>query len=473
MIALIDYGAGNLTSVRKALAALGAEVFTPDVAAQISPAPTALIVPGVGHFGATAALDARGATRSWRTRRARHAAARHLPRHAVAVRGQRRGAGRARAWPAAWRCCSSRPDANRRAASDDGSAQGAARRLERAEAPTRPSRLLAGVAAGAQVYFTHSYAAPVGAGDRGDDDARPEHVRQRRRARQRLRRAVPPREVGRRRPAMLRNFCHVHVLDSLICSEIGALSVAGTATMRRSASSPASTCATARSSRACKFEGLRNAGDPAELARALQRRGHRRGRHPRRHRDARDAARARRTRSTRWRANLFMPLAVGGGIRTEDDAAAAVDAGADKVSLNTAALDDPDADHALAGRYGSQAVIVAIDAKRGPTAASRWFAVYVRSGTSAAGRDAVEWAREAADARRRRDPADVDGSRRHAQRLRLRADRRGVARRRDSGDRLGRRRHRSITSPTSSPAAAPTRRWPRRSSTSPSTASPT
>jgi len=88
---------------------------------------------------------------------------------------------------------------------------------------------------------------------------------------------------------------------------------------------------------------------------------------------------------------IFLPLTVGGGIRSEDDAAAAVDAGADKVSLNTAALRNPDIISTLARRYGSQAVIVAIDAKR----REHEFAVYVRSGTADAARDAVEWAREA------------------------------------------------------------------------------
>ena len=88
---------------------------------------------------------------------------------------------------------------------------------------------------------------------------------------------------------------------------------------------------------------------------------------------------------------IFLPLTVGGGIRSEEDAAAAVDAGADKVSLNTAALTSPDLITTLARRYGSQAVIVAIDAKRREDG----FAVYVRSGTSDAARDAVEWAREA------------------------------------------------------------------------------
>jgi cyclase len=88
---------------------------------------------------------------------------------------------------------------------------------------------------------------------------------------------------------------------------------------------------------------------------------------------------------------IFLPLTVGGGIRSEDDAAAAIEAGADKVSLNTAALRQPELITTLARRYGSQAVIVAIDAKRRDDS----FAVYVRSGTSDAAKDAVEWAREA------------------------------------------------------------------------------
>ena len=90
---------------------------------------------------------------------------------------------------------------------------------------------------------------------------------------------------------------------------------------------------------------------------------------------------------------LFIPLAVGGGIRGEADAEAVIEAGADKVSLNTAALSEPALISRLASRYGSQAVVVAVDAKR----AEEGYAVYVRSGTTAAARDAVEWAREAAD----------------------------------------------------------------------------
>ena len=87
-------------------------------------------------------------------------------------------------------------------------------------------------------------------------------------------------------------------------------------------------------------------------------------------------------------AKLFIPLAVGGGIRTEADADAVIEAGADKVSLNSAPLADPTLLTRLAGRYGSQAVVVAIDAKREAAA----MPVFSRSGSTAAGRDAVEWA---------------------------------------------------------------------------------
>ena len=139
-----------------------------------------------------------------------------------------------------------------------------------------------------------------------------------------------------------------------------------------------------------KFEGLRSAGDPAALARrynvegidelvildvtaTLEKR----------------LAMARTVRAVAG--ELFIPLCVGGGIRDADDAAAVVEAGADKVSLNSAALGDPAIITRLARQYGSQAVIVAIDARR----EGDHFAVYSRSGTTAASRDAVEWAREA------------------------------------------------------------------------------
>jgi cyclase len=91
--------------------------------------------------------------------------------------------------------------------------------------------------------------------------------------------------------------------------------------------------------------------------------------------------------------SIFVPLLVGGGIRSLDDAASVLDAGADKVGINSAALADPALITRLASRYGSQAVVVAIDAER----ENARFGVRARSATAATGRDAVEWAREAAD----------------------------------------------------------------------------
>jgi cyclase len=140
------------------------------------------------------------------------------------------------------------------------------------------------------------------------------------------------------------------------------------------------------------FEALRSAGDPAELARRYNREGI----DELVILDITATIEERRALADTIRAvarELFIPLAVGGGIRTEADAEAAIEAGADKVSLNTAALSNPLLITALARRYGSQAVLVAIDAKLDGDR----FAVYARSGQSAAGRDAVDWAREAED----------------------------------------------------------------------------
>jgi cyclase len=139
-----------------------------------------------------------------------------------------------------------------------------------------------------------------------------------------------------------------------------------------------------------KFEGLRSAGDPAALARRYNEEGI----DELVILDVTATIEKRRAMAATVGAvarELFIPLSVGGGIRDADDAAAAVEAGADKVSLNTAALSDPELITRLASQYGSQAVIVAIDAKR----EGRGYGVYVRSGTMAAARDAVEWAREA------------------------------------------------------------------------------
>lgn len=140
------------------------------------------------------------------------------------------------------------------------------------------------------------------------------------------------------------------------------------------------------------FQGLRNAGDPAELAARYNEEGI----------DELtvldvtatiEGRRALIDTIGRVSQQLFIPLAVGGGIRSMDDARAVIEAGADKVSLNSAALAQPPLITALARTYGSQAVIVAIDAKR----EQGRFEVFGRSGTTRDAREAVAWAREAAD----------------------------------------------------------------------------
>jgi cyclase len=93
---------------------------------------------------------------------------------------------------------------------------------------------------------------------------------------------------------------------------------------------------------------------------------------------------------------LFIPFTVGGGIRTADEAAAVFDAGADKISINSAALTRPGVVGEIGARFGAQAVVVAIDARRAnsgdPVADAQ---VYIAGGRKPAGRCAIEWAREA------------------------------------------------------------------------------
>lgn len=89
-------------------------------------------------------------------------------------------------------------------------------------------------------------------------------------------------------------------------------------------------------------------------------------------------------------AHTFTPLTVGGGVRSEDDVRALLDAGADKVSINTSAVKQPELVERCAGMWGSQAIVVAIDAKRG---ASGW-EVFVHGGRTPTGKDAIAWARE-------------------------------------------------------------------------------
>lgn len=87
---------------------------------------------------------------------------------------------------------------------------------------------------------------------------------------------------------------------------------------------------------------------------------------------------------------VFIPFTVGGGLRTLEDIRRMLAAGADKVSLNTAAVEDPDLIARAARRFGSQCIVVAIDARR--TGPGSW-EVYTHGGRRPAGKDALEWAR--------------------------------------------------------------------------------
>jgi imidazole glycerol-phosphate synthase subunit HisF len=143
-----------------------------------------------------------------------------------------------------------------------------------------------------------------------------------------------------------------------------------------------------------QFLDLRDAGDPAELAKAHAASGA----------DEivlLDISAAHQRRATlletvrKTARQLFIPFTVGGGIRSLEDAAAVFSAGADKVSVNSAALADRNLITRIALRFGSQAVVVAIDAKRQSNAA-HWEA-FSQGARVPSGRDAVEWAREAAE----------------------------------------------------------------------------
>jgi cyclase len=155
-------------------------------------------------------------------------------------------------------------------------------------------------------------------------------------------------------------------------------------------------CLDVRAGRVVKgiqFVDIVDAGDPAELA----------------HRHARggadeivllDITATHEGRGTlletvkRTAAQLFVPFTVGGGIRSAEDAAAVFDAGADKISINSSAIARPELIGEIGGSFGAQAVIVAIDARRGPHGASD-AEVYVSGGRKPTGRRVVEWAREA------------------------------------------------------------------------------
>jgi cyclase len=141
-----------------------------------------------------------------------------------------------------------------------------------------------------------------------------------------------------------------------------------------------------------EFVDIRDAGDPVELAAHYDREGADElvflditATHERRETIASLA------RSTAD--DVFVPFTIGGGIRSVADAQAVLDAGADKVSVNSAALQRPQLINELAEVFGSQCIVLAIDAKQSTGADGSWEA-YLAGGRTPTGRDVLEWARE-------------------------------------------------------------------------------
>lgn len=143
------------------------------------------------------------------------------------------------------------------------------------------------------------------------------------------------------------------------------------------------------------FDNLRDAGDPVELAKRYSEAGA----------DELtflDVTASRQGRGTMLEAvrrtaeQVFIPLTVGGGVRSVDDVRELLRAGADKVSVNTAAIDNPGLIRELAERFGAQCVVLSVDARRVPAGAApqpSGFEVTTHGGTRSAGIDAIEWAR--------------------------------------------------------------------------------
>ncbi len=93
-------------------------------------------------------------------------------------------------------------------------------------------------------------------------------------------------------------------------------------------------------------------------------------------------------------ASVFMPLTVGGGIKTLEDIRKLLKAGADKVSINTSAVKNPEFVKESALKFGSQCIVVAIDAKRTPLKEGYYFQVYIHGGRTPTGIDAIDWAKK-------------------------------------------------------------------------------
>src|SRR5476651_2447647 len=187
---------------------------------------------------------------------------------------------------------------------------------------------------------------------------------------QRVRRAVSPREIRTRRLTDRPQFSGAAVLAKRVipCLDVTA----------------------GRVVKGVNFVNLRDAGDPVEIAARYDAEG------------ADELTFLDITASSDQRdlildviervaAKVFIPLTVGGGVRKVEDVRRLLNAGADKVSINTAAVQNPQLIADAASHYGSQCIVVAIDAKRVPGAASPRWEVYTHGGRKPTGFDALEW----------------------------------------------------------------------------------
>ena len=381
-VAVCDYRAGNIRSVEIALRRLGAEIVDDVAGADLA------VLPGVGS--ARSAMD-------------------ELRRQGLDEALRRRLAeGR----PVLGICLGLQLAVDR--SEEDGGVDGPrpAPGHGRPAAEARVPRIGWAEVDGTAYYFAHSY----GVRDAGRDRVVGGH---RRRGALGLvpRRPVPPREERRRRRALPRPRAR-----------------GGEGAIPLPRLIPCLDVAAGRVVKGIRFQGLRDVGDPVELGAAYSDRGA----------DELvflDVKATLEERDTlvgvvrRVAEQLAIPFTVGGGVRGVADADMLLSAGADKVSVNSAALERPKLITELAAMVGSQAVVVAIDTEGGR--------VRTRAGTTETPRGTVEWAREAEERGAGEillTSIDADGTR-DGYDLEITA--RGRGRGRDPGDRLGRRRRRA------------------------------
>ncbi len=379
MIALIDYGAGNAASVSKALTHLGAaHQLTADPGA-VSAAEK-VILPGVGHFGSM--LEALDARRLRAPILEAIASGKPFLGICVGLQALYEGSEEAPTVPGlgVWK-----GRVRRFAPGVKVPHVGWSRLL-----CLRPSRLLAGVGLDPAFYFTHSYYGPLDAAtvyaghypepfaavsEQGNVFAVQFH----------------PEKSGDNGLAVLTNF--------VTLPRVAPVATPPPPVIARAPARRIIPCLDVHSGRVVKgvrFLALRDSGDPSELAAAYNQAGA----------DelvllditASHEARPILIETVRRTARqLFIPFSVGGGVRSVADAGEILAAGADKVSVNTAALADPELFTRLAQAFGSQAVLAAIDARAASASAqppSRW-TVFSHGGRTPTGRDVVAWAREA------------------------------------------------------------------------------